>query len=674
MSGKVAPLPLDTTSIGNGELGSGKRERRSRVFKAVNDAYEFDGWSRIWLAVVWFVVATTTVSYRFPVIAGTYHSTVKALMTSYETTDGAVLDVRSQRSFLGGLTHALGFLTNYADKADAAGHPDGMLPITEYDRILFARLVVDFKSNCDPAQKKAGFSCYRSRLDPVTGGQLGEEEVARLAGENGFRRIELLNPNVTREELRIRVQQVLDEEMMFISLYGFRASLEIGVTNTLAARFATVYLFTVSRKSYDAIGAQSMRSVVTLIDNVNLRDTPMYICSDDYGRAVMEVISLLFLIGAVWDEVVQFQMVRAWRNLHLTDEARRQPGTAAKRTLHLLWFFFAQPWNALDFIAIANFFAWWITYVILLAWSFRLKVDTVRSLAHFDAIRPFADWEQRHVVWGNFTAVLVGLRVLPFFKTQSGISIYLSTLGLSWQRLKDLACFFGYVFFLLIALIEPLFEITGANPLFRDTGTGILNTALMTFQYLGFPDYFSNNAPTFGAYWLIFMFFFWVVVLFSVVILQNVLLALVASAYDESREMAGEAEFTQIQMSMYRLSYFVYSRWHRLLLRKSSYALAEELMAATSRPDVSSFKRVFVRWALANLPEMRLLSHLYTDPASGACVADCVPVRVCMCVCVSACVHVSVHARVCVSVCVHVCVCACVLVCVHVGVHVCASV
>lgn len=61
--------------------------------------------------------------------------------------------------------------------------------------------------------------------------------------------------------------------------------------------------------------------------------------------------------------------------------------------------------------------------------------------------------------------------------------------------------FFGYVYFVMVVLIQPLFELTGANPLFRDTCTGILNVALMTFQYMGFNEFFANNAPTFGTYW-----------------------------------------------------------------------------------------------------------------------------------------------------------------------------
>ncbi|GIL41988.1 hypothetical protein Vafri_63 [Volvox africanus] len=208
------------------------------------------------------------------------------------------------------------------------------------------------------------------------------------------------------------------------------------------------------------------------------------------------------------------------------------------------------------------------------------------------------------------------MRVLMHFKTHSGLSIFSLTLKLSWDRLKDLLMFFGYVYFLMTVLISPLFDLTGANTMFRDTGTSLLNVALMTFQYMGFYDFFAYNAPTFGKYWIIFMFFFVVIVFMSVVICQNVLLALVAVAYEEARETVGEVEFTEIRLSLYRLWWIGYSSWHRWLLRKSSYTLAEELIKATRLPDVLFYQHVFVRWALANLPEMRVLTQLYTDPAS----------------------------------------------------------
>ncbi len=61
---------------------------------------------------------------------------------------------------------------------------------------------------------------------------------------------------------------------------------------------------------------------------------------------------------------------------------------------------------------------------------------------------------------------------------------------------------------------------------------------------------------------------------------------------------------------------------------------------------------------------------------SGACMHNCVRVRVCVCacvrVCICACVRVCVCA--CVRVCVCACVCACVCVCAYVHVCVCACV
>ncbi|GLI70451.1 hypothetical protein VaNZ11_015366 [Volvox africanus] len=613
---QVASLPLEATTQGSDEQATKKNRRRSRVFKAVNDKYGFDGWARTWLSCLWFVAAIVMVSYRYPATAGTFHSRIKACMTAYDTPDGNTADVRSQINFKDSLTHALGFLTVFADKATALNHPEGLFPITDYDNIMFARLEVDLKSNCRTAYKRLGLACYQSAVNISTGEKLDEATVKRLAGDQGFRTIDIFNPGVTRAELKARVQQVLDEELLFFSTYAFRARLLFGAVNEIAEGYHTVYFYTISRKSNAAIGSQAMREVVTLIENLDVRNMPFYITSDDYRRIVLELISLGFLLKAIWDEVMQFSMCSAWRNLYLSEEKRLVKGSGSKRAARVIWFYYAQPWNILDFLAIVNFLAWWILYAYLLVKSFQSEVKRLETLEHFDAVQSLADLQLHHLVWGIFTALLVGIRVLMHFKTHAGLSIFSLTLKLSWHRLKDLVMFFGYVYFLMTVLISPLFELTGANTMFRDTGTSLLNVALMTFQYMGFYDFFAYNAPTFGKYWIIFMFFFAVIVCMSVVICQNVLLALVAGAYEEAREAVGDVEFTEIRLSLYRLWWIAYSSWHCWLLRKSAYTLAEELIQATRLPDVWFYQHVFVRWALANLPEMSVLTQLYTDPAS----------------------------------------------------------
>ncbi|PNH05911.1 hypothetical protein TSOC_007793 [Tetrabaena socialis] len=428
---------------------------------------------RIWLAGLWFVIAILVVTYHYPAVTGTFHSAVKSSMMSYEPAPGAnIADVRSTTTFSGGLSHALGFLTAYVNKAVADGQPEGTVPVTEYDRIFFARLAVDYATNCRSEYvKNKGFRCYLAGTNATTGQPLGPDQIAALAGQDGFR-------------------QLLADELAFISTYAFSAELQLGVVNRLAA-YRTSYLFTVKRKSGNSIGSQT---------------------------------------------------------------------------------------------------------------------KVVHTLAHYDAVKGFADLRLQHLVWGIFSTALVGLRVVPACKTQTGLRMYSTTLKLTWDRIKDLIVFFGYLVFLVTVLVSPLFELTGASTLFKDTGTTIQNVFLMTFGYIGFYDYFSDEAPTFGSYR--------VIVFIMVIISQNVLLALVASAYEEAREEEGAVERSHFALSLYRLWWMLYSRWHRWVLRKSSYALFEDLLAATRVPDAWVHQHVFVRWALSDLPETRLLAMFYTDPAS----------------------------------------------------------
>ncbi len=73
------------------------------------------------------------------------------------------------------------------------------LQITEYDRLLFARLELDFASNCQPALHKLGMACYREPppdgMGPVadnsgamrSGGAATSGGEQLMAGPGGFR-------------------------------------------------------------------------------------------------------------------------------------------------------------------------------------------------------------------------------------------------------------------------------------------------------------------------------------------------------------------------------------------------------------------------------------------------------------------------------------------------------
>ncbi|KAG2429046.1 hypothetical protein HXX76_011288 [Chlamydomonas incerta] len=545
------------------------------------------------------------------------HSTMKSLMTSYEPAPGAnMADVQMAKTFQAGVAHALGFLKAYINKANLEGEPEGRIPVTEYDKMMFARITVDFKSNCKPGLQEKGMMCYTNGTDPLSGAKLSQARLVELVDADGEKKVTLFDKGDTRATALARIVAIESESLTFISTYSFTTKVEFGTFNELSSYYRTAYIFTISRKNSDSIGSQALREVSVAIDCVDMRNLPLYIASDDYIRIVIELVSFAFLLKTFWDEYVQLQVVRAWRGLYLTPEELADKKKGRRRALHAVWFFITQPWNFIDLLTLVNYTIWWIVYAVHVIKSFSMDITEIDSVSDYIENREYADARLRHMVWGIFSAVLIGLRILPQLKTHGGLRIYSATLKLSWHRLKDLIVFFGYVGFLVTTLASPLFELTGANRLFKDTGTGLLNVGLLTFQYMGYTEYFAADAPTFGEYRLIFMFIFWAVVIILAIISQNVLLALVASAYEEAREAEGAVERTHFTLSFYRIWWMFYARWHRWIRRKSRCQLLRELMAATRRPDVTFYQHVFVRWAVSDLPEARLLTMLYSDPAS----------------------------------------------------------
>ncbi|KAG2449946.1 hypothetical protein HYH02_000050 [Chlamydomonas schloesseri] len=610
---KVAPEASGLSA----SVSRAKGGRSSRVFRAVNDVYEFDGWLKIWLAVVWFAAAGLAVTYHYPPETGMMHSTMKRLMTSYEPAPGAnMADVQTAKTFQAGVAHALGFLKAYINKANLEGEPEGRIPVTEYDKIMFARITVDYKTNCKRQLQDKGMMCYTNGTDPLSGAKLSQERLAELVDTEGGKKTTLFDKGDTRAKVLARIDQIENDDLTFISTYSFTTKVEFGTYNELSSYYRSAYIFTISRKNGESIGSQALREVSVAIDCVDVRNLPLYIAADDYTRIIIELVSFAFLLKTFWDEFVQLQVVRAWRGLYLTPEELADQKKARRRGLHVLWFFISQPWNFIDFLTLVNYTAWWVVYAIHVLKSYSTDIKEMDDVSDYIERRDYADARLQHMVWGIFSAVLIGLRILPQLKTHGGLRVYSATLKLSWHRLKDLIVFFGYVGFLVTTLASPLFELTGANTLFKDTGTGLLNVALLTFQYMGYTEYFAAEAPTFGEYRLIFMFIFWAVVFILAIISQNVLLALVASAYEEAREAEGAVERTHFTLSFYRIWWMFYARWHRWIRRKSRYQLLRELMAACRRPDVTFYQHVFVRWAVSDLPEARLLTMLYSDPAS----------------------------------------------------------
>ncbi|KXZ50542.1 hypothetical protein GPECTOR_16g717 [Gonium pectorale] len=426
-------------------------------------------------------------------------------MASYEPAPGGTSDVRNIQTFGDALFHSLGFLTAHIQKSIASGVPGEEVMITDYDRVLFARLELDFKSNCEPAYAEIGSLCYRSGLDPTTRAQMDPATVASLTGAHGVHQIVLLDRGFTRNQ--------------------------------------------------------------TL-------------------EAVAQVASVVMLVMEIWAEVVQFNMCWSWVELHAPDEDRNNSKSARKRLMHATWLFFAQ-------------------------------VRVMETQDDFDIMQSFAQLRFNHLVWGIFSSVLLGSRVLSGFKIHVGLRVYAATLAKTWEYFKDLLVFFGALWLLIVVLITPLFVVTGANTSFVDGSTAFLNIGLIAFSLFGYQDYFANDSPTFGDFKVVFMFVFWFTVIMLVVISQNVMLALVAAAYDEAREAEGNEDRSFLGLSWYRICWMLYSGWHRWVLRKSRHAMLEDLMASMERPDSWSYNCIFVRWALSTLPETRLLAQLYTDPASG---------------------------------------------------------
>jgi hypothetical protein len=126
------------------------------------------------------------------------------------------------------------------------------------------------------------------------------------------------------------------------------------------------------------------------------------------------------------------------------------------------------------------------------------------------------------------------------------------------REFADFAVFLVYIMLVLGSAIFAFFQLTGGNEQFIRFSDGLSIMTRLTFGFLSYED-FQAQALGLGSAVAAVTFLFWIAVLLLVVYTQNIILAIVAEAYEEAKASLGMADMSFIMLIFLRVVFtFVY--------------------------------------------------------------------------------------------------------------------
>ena len=141
------------------------------------------------------------------------------------------------------------------------------------------------------------------------------------------------------------------------------------------------------------------------------------------------------------------------------------------------------------------------------------------------------------------------------------------------REFADFAVFLVYIMLVLASAIFAFFQLTGGNDQFLRFSDGLSIMTRLTFGFLDYED-FQANALGLGSAVAAVTFLFWVAVLLLVVYTQNIILAIVAEAYEEAKATLGTAEMSFIMLIFLRIVFTVVFVYYQLKMLLEDLGLA----------------------------------------------------------------------------------------------------
>lgn len=557
--------------------------------RVVQDSYEYHGLNELFFFFLFAIATNLVLYYHWTETTATFKSVVQESFSGYGNPDFFQVHMDNVDNMYDGVQYVVGFLEYHIDKADGIGYADdGLVRIGDYADILYARFLVNLENNCKLIPSDA--SCYHN--DPEYNStdslaELGWQEnrdlnfrqstdsqspwwsytiiashfncsdrttieankvvrlPERICREKGTRtayieRLKQVTLN-TATKWQEEIEDVNEWLLPFFGRYAYAFGVEILARNALEdERNQDTAVFSLQIQRADVPKEAPSRNVwqITTTNPMRLNSFYHYAITD-WVRCGMEVFLVVLLVINTFLELWQFRLC-VW-----------QHNSVAK--------YFTYWWNIIQSLSTLCVYAWFTFYFILVAQLarkiWRLPVpygDNQESLVALNRMNRFSSLYSVFLYGAIILNALICFRIMRYMRVHTGLKAFYQVFIIAAREFIDFGVFLLYILLLLGAAVFAFFQLSGGNPQFLRFQDGLSLMGRLTFGFLDYTE-FNNLSLGLGTAYSAVTALFWFGVLLLVVYSQNIILAIVAEAYEEAKATLGTADTSFLVLVLQRI-------------------------------------------------------------------------------------------------------------------------
>ncbi|GAX85641.1 hypothetical protein CEUSTIGMA_g13056.t1 [Chlamydomonas eustigma] len=586
-------------------------ELRNRVVDLqdiVRDVHEYHGVSTLGYFVVYFALANMVLFFHWDISTPILKSNIQQTFMQFgDIPSGNAIALAAVNNMYDAAQFAALYATNFIKLSEDRSLPNDLIMIEEYGNVVYMRMSAAIQENC----AYNSLYCYSTSggTDSSSFNSSGHWKVLANGisgvGLGSMIIADIISSDVTSRSKSLSIaSNISSADLAFLSTYSYFTSVDMVVQNQLSSR-DLVYISLQFQRNLGAFQGNSQVISTTSISTSLIQG--LYVSKLDKARIAVEVLFLFMTVGYIMYEFdaayLSYQQYRG------ADGITR---------------YLSSDWAKIDIVSNLYSLAWciWYIYLVVLDYS---RSQTVTENA--SSINSALDYGIKLEVWlfaGIINCLLIGLRVLKHMTLQGSLRIYSKVLGKTWGTLRDFLFFFLYILILLGLGVLAFFQISGGNPAFSTIQGAIQSMGLLTFGFMDYPT-FTNLGLGLGSWSPTIILVFWVVVMILIIISQNIVLSIVVSAYEESKQSEPFIEASIFSLMIHRALF----EWFYQTSRLRAQPLIEFVEHTVNKFHQDLYLHgigqgrgdlfttyIRARWAICLLPEVQVIKNFFFDYGS----------------------------------------------------------
>ncbi|KAG2500701.1 hypothetical protein HYH03_001466 [Edaphochlamys debaryana] len=375
-------------------------------------------------------------------------------------------------------------------------------------------------------------------------------------------------------------QQDLAQDTDFLARYSSLVELEV-VTDYTLFPGKLAWLAVLALRDADL---QTVRTVVATLD---LYGDKLVEPTSFVLMGIVLAFSLAYLgvlLRSIW--LYDLQRQRKWKAPGAVGEPGREPPRKAGWAWCIATYFIYSLWNL-----------YLISASSTIAGTYLTGADHMTAALSSDTnLNKLLLWGCYTAAWyqiGAFALLLNGLSLYPYFRVHRGLRLYLHVLNAAWKALLDFLAFFAYIFLLIGFFCLATTQLPGVQPDLTYPSTAFAALAKLMLGFYSYEQFVNDAVPKAMLLTAVQEAVFWISVIMLFILVQNILLAIVAVAYDEAKLAEGTADASFLFVLLLRATWYPVAWYYRLWRRMQWH----EVAVALHHWPTSTFSLYYKRWA-----------------------------------------------------------------------------